>query len=195
MMKSRDIFLIIAIALIFVLSFFLDKTILRFMFSIRNDTLTSIAVFLSSITGTLMALVWIIIFAVWTKKSRKNIPLLILSLWLSALSVLILKNVINRPRPDITHLVIETDSSFPSGHANSVFSLYPILSKNYKVLSIFWIVFSILVALSRLYLGVHYFSDVIFGAINGLFFGYLTLYLEKRYNLTKNITDKLLKKL
>lgn len=186
----KKVYFFIILSALFVFSFLLDKQLLNLINSIRNPILTKIMIFLSTITGTFQILMLIFLVFVWTKKSRALMPSLIFSLALSALTVFILKSVISRPRPEIIHLTTETDSSFPSGHSNSVFSVYPIINKNYKKLSLIWLTFSVLVAFSRIYLGVHYLSDVIFGAIIGLFFGNLVIYLEQKYNIFKLLKNK-----
>lgn len=88
----------------------------------------------------------------------------------------ILKLIIQRPRPDLTHLVHETNYSFPSGHAMAVTCLYSLLIyylyhsqlRYRKVLIAGGTLIIILVCLTRVYLGVHYFSDVFGGAMLSL---------------------------
>lgn len=92
----------------------------------------------------------------------------------------IIKFIVKRPRPpEIYHLVVETNYSFPSGHSMSAmagYGLFIIELKNsqckYKnILMIFCGMMIFLIGLSRIYLGVHYFSDVIGGYLISL--GYL----------------------
>jgi len=54
-------------------------------------------------------------------------------------------------------------------HAAAAFSALPVLDLEFPKLKWFWLGFALLIALSRIYMGVHYFSDVVAGA----FFGYL----------------------
>lgn len=110
----------------------------------------------------------------------------------------VLKGLIDRPRPFVNHSDIKprnsllgethTGSSFPSGHtqtsASFFYTLASILKKWY-----FWLIATIiilLVAISRLYLGVHYLTDVLAGLFLGLLVVLLSNYLfnkfyEKRY--------------
>ena len=87
----------------------------------------------------------------------------------------ILKIIIHRPRPEVLHLVQEGGFSFPSGHAMAAASLSGILiylilksemNRNLKiVLSSILALMALLIGLSRIYLGVHYASDVLGGFI------------------------------
>ena len=90
-----------------------------------------------------------------------------------------LKNVVNRTRPyevieGLTYLVrTPVDSSFPSGHSACSFAVACImfrrLPRKYGVPAL---ILAILIALSRLYVGVHYPSDVLFGTISGIAISY-----------------------
>ncbi len=92
--------------------------------------------------------------------------------------VMVLKNIIKRPRPYITNNIINHSwikvndySSFPSGHTYCAFMLYFILRHN-NIISNKFIVIPIIIALSRVALNVHYISpfggDIIGGFIIAL---------------------------
>ncbi len=91
----------------------------------------------------------------------------------------ILKELFERARPcralsdAITPIGCAGGYSFPSNHALNNFAAATFISRlfpNYK-----WVVFTVasLIALSRVYLGVHYPSDILAGALIGTAFGYL----------------------
>ena len=89
----------------------------------------------------------------------------------------LIKYIIKRPRPpQRLHLVKETNYSFPSGHSMSAMIGYGLLiievyqsSLKYKKLIMTLLAMMILlIGLSRIYLGVHYFSDVIGGFLLSL---------------------------
>ncbi len=91
---------------------------------------------------------------------------------------LLLKNIFSRPRPDITALFFVPQYSFPSGHAMNSTIFYGIciaivshLSVNRYlkyVLLILLFVLIVLIGTSRVYLGVHYPTDVLGGYVSGL---------------------------
>lgn len=85
----------------------------------------------------------------------------------------LIKIIVKRIRPTINPLVTETGYSFPSGHTMATTAFYSLvlffvwkspLPKLIKILiSIPCVIMIIMVLISRVYLGVHYFSDVIAG--------------------------------
>ncbi|WP_405268160.1 phosphatase PAP2 family protein [Methanobrevibacter sp.] len=106
------------------------------------------------------------------------------ALLLSAGIALCLKLCIieNRPFTTLSHvhqLVVPSEpNSFPSGHTSSTFSVVTILVHEFrqkKLLVSILIIFSILLAFSRVYCGVHYPLDVVVGAIVGIVSGILVL--------------------
>ena len=86
-----------------------------------------------------------------------------------------LKRIIQRPRPEILRLINESSYSFPSSHTLASVSLCGILiyfifrsgwDRNVKIaISTLLVLFPLLIAISRIYLGVHNASDVLGGAI------------------------------
>jgi undecaprenyl-diphosphatase len=97
----------------------------------------------------------------------------------------VLKYMIDRPRPFEVGLtsagVAANWSSFPSGHTLAFFTIVPMIIKKFpKLKTIFWII-AILVGFSRIYLGVHYTSDVVAGAFIGYGIGWAFMKIEERY--------------
>lgn len=86
------------------------------------------------------------------------------------------KIIIQRPRPEGLLLIAEQQNySFPSSHASAAGAWTNIMSRFYKKYAkIFWI-FGLLVCFSRIYVGVHYPSDVIVGLIWGYVISWFVL--------------------
>jgi undecaprenyl-diphosphatase len=106
-----------------------------------------------------------------------------------------LKEIFDRPRPDLLpHAVEVTSASFPSGHAMLAMTTYLTLGavlaeveerRRFKVYVLLWAaLLALLVGLSRIYLGVHWPTDVLAGWCVGsawaLLCGSIALWLQRR---------------
>lgn len=174
----------------------MDKAINLYLMNLRNPILNEFMIQISYI-GQLMAFVMAVVLATYLFLKRYLLQLLNLSATIGAalLLTLFLKNIIGRARPDpLLWLVTESNFSYPSGHASQTFTIFPIIAiylifftkinNNLKWLSgIILLVLPILVSFSRLYLGVHYFTDVLAGSVLGLsmaiIFWIIQIYLKK----------------
>lgn len=101
---------------------------------------------------------------------------------------LILKHLVSRPRPwldvaGLTALVTENDpNSFPSGHTTSAFAFASALWRTAPDRWMKWaaLAAAVLMGFSRLYVGVHYPSDVLTGVLVGLLAGWLACRLCRK---------------
>ena len=109
------------------------------------------------------------------------------SVAIASLSTQIMKAAFNRPRPYKTYTDIYPDNpdnskAFPSGHVSLVFATATSLSLQYKK----WYIvvplyaWSAGVSYSRMYLGQHYPSDILAGAVVGAGSAYLSYVLAKK---------------
>ncbi|MCT4565553.1 MAG: phosphatase PAP2 family protein [Maledivibacter sp.] len=156
----------------------MDKFIIEFVQNhIHNPFLDKIMPVITSLGN--VGLIWILISIIMltNKKYGKAGKLAIYSLIISAvLGELILKNVICRPRPfmEIENISIliprPTSYSFPSGHTASSFGAIAAFLKTIdsKIIIIPLVLLGLLIAFSRLYLLVHYPSDILGGIVLGL---------------------------
>lgn len=156
----------------------LDSSILLAIQDMRLDLLNPLMIFVSTIGNA--GLIWILLGVILTiiPKTRKLGLLALVSLLGCFLfNNILLKNLVARPRPytqlpDLSLLVpYPKDYSFPSGHTCSSFAVAGSLlhsGKTWNALRIPAFVLAILISFSRLYVGAHYPSDVIVGAIIGL---------------------------
>ena len=130
----------------------------------------------------------------WFRKKRKLAFLLIVGLILDSIIVGGLKTIIGRERPYLqlpTRLLVgESGMSFPSGHSERSFLSVIIISNFYPRYKTFLYILSSLIAFSRVYVGVHYPSDVIFGACIGIITGILILKSKKINKIFEPIEKK-----
>ena len=104
----------------------------------------------------------------------------------AALSVALIKEVTDRARPPVAEessvvplVPIPESTSFPSGHAATAFAAATAVALVYPRLRVPVLVLAALVALSRVYLGVHYWSDVLVGSLFGIAVGWATVYVVR----------------
>jgi len=170
-----------------------ELEIIRWLQSFRTDFLDWL--FQSfTIFGEEVILICILGFIYWCY-DKKIGEMLGLTVFISLGVNSLLKLIVMRPRPfmaDGTIANIRPDTaggySFPSGHTQTAstiyFSLYYFIKKRW--LLIVAIVITTLVALSRMYLGVHYLTDVLTGAALGILISFIfSKLLQKNVNLKK----------
>lgn len=118
------------------------------------------------------------------KTSIKYITSLI-SASLSLIVLMCIRYIYPHPRPfvalDFSPLFMETSSSFPSGHATFFFALSTSIYFINKRLGKVFYGITILISLARISAGVHYPSDIVGGAILGVFTASILFYLAKRW--------------
>lgn len=158
-----------------------DDKIYQFIISFQNDALTNIMKVITSFANpltivslclaSLLSLIW---------KYKASIYLIIVTI-ISTVFNFLTKNIVLRTRPDHLRLIEETGYSFPSGHAMGSIAFYGFVifllskSKINKYLKIFLSIIIgltiFLIGISRIYVGVHYPSDI----IGGFLLGYIIL--------------------
>jgi len=167
-----------------------NQPILNWMLAHRNGDFTNIAKFVTNIASPIyFAILSGLIVVVWALIKREVWRPLVLAsaVGVSALTSFILKLVIMDARPPIVNMVpaFELDYSFPSGHTISIVVLllvlgYLVYSRHFSYPRLFaWgaatIVIGSSIAVSRLYLGYHWLTDVIASA--GLGFVILAIFI------------------
>lgn len=151
----------------------IDTVVYKFAVEfLRNDILTVIMKIITSFGNAIPVLLIAIIIIINTKD--KKMPIwIILNLFFATVLNQILKYIVQRNRPEGYRLIDESGYSFPSGHSMVSTAFYGFLIylvikkvKNKYLRNVLVILLGILIVLigfSRVYLGVHYASDVIAG--------------------------------
>jgi len=188
MSQAKRISLILIFSFIFgLIAFFhesrlgkwIDNEVYEFIYSSESFITTSIMLGYTKIgeVWSMILLSLLIVCYLMLKRMKIEALFFALSMILSGILNPLLKNIFDRERPTLLRLIDITGFSFPSGHAmgSCAFfgSLAILISKNtsssFKPYFIGLCVFTILmISISRVYLGVHYPTDIIAGIIGGI---------------------------
>lgn len=203
----RGFLLSLCITMFLIITFFvikydnlvIDQSIYNFFYNFSSSQATVIFLIITFLASKefiiLMCLIFILISLI--KRKYQTSFLIILNIVISLLLNQTFKAIISRERPFELMIVNESGYSFPSGHSMTALIFYGYfiyltwesnLKKISKILiTILNIILILLVGISRIYLGVHYPTDVIGAYFLGLF--YLILYI----NITNNYIKRKIK--
>ncbi|GFH42798.1 phosphatase PAP2 family protein [Lactococcus hodotermopsidis] len=146
--------------------------------AIRCEMLEALTVFFKFVThfaGFVYVPVILVVFTAFflIKKWYAELIFLVGNVAVMPVLVHILKGIYGRSRPSVVHLVVEYGFSFPSGHAATGLMVYGclmvLICQRLHSSSIKWLIrvlltiFIVLIGISRVYLGVHYPSDILGG--------------------------------
>lgn len=156
-----------------------DLKIISCIQSLENEYLTVFYKMITIIADTYQsAIITILIVAfLYIKKYYREALFLAITMSACGIAIPLLKNIFSRERPDFYRLIEISGYSFPSGHTTSATTMY--LTLTIIVLSIMnklnkYFIFSIavigivIIGSSRIYLGVHYPTDVMAGICLGI---------------------------
>lgn len=155
-----------------------------------SDFATPIAKFITNFGGAIFIILLTVILIAVIKNKKIGLSILTNLAIITILNQL-LKRILQRPRPTEYRIIEESGYSFPSGHSMISMAFYGYLiyliykyveNKNVK-----WILISLLsiliclIGISRIYLGVHYASDVLGGFLISI--SYLVIYISAVNNV------------
>ena len=150
-----------------------------------SDFATPIAKFITNFGGAIFLAVLTIILFILIKNKKIGVSIFSNLVMITALNQL-LKNILQRPRPTEYRIIEETGYSFPSGHSMISMAFYGyliyLIYKYVKNKYVKWISMALLsllicsIGISRIYLGVHYTSDVLGGFLISI--SYLVIYIS-----------------
>lgn len=170
----------------------IDSSVSSLIIKIQNQYLVKIAEIIGYIFEPINSIIIILIISVVIslKGLKKDSVFLALTGSAAGIFIYTFKELINRTRP-LNQVVQETGFSFPSGHSTIAVILFGFLiylslkyvkSSRKMLLIIFSLIFILLIGFSRLYINVHWLSDILGGYALGLFLLMIGLILKE--NLT-----------
>ncbi|MDD5699716.1 MAG: phosphatase PAP2 family protein [Candidatus Nanoarchaeia archaeon] len=185
--------------------FYFDNAIVNAVELLRNPYLDEFFLGITFVSSEIIIAFLLTSLFLWKEHKRKWILPLWLTLGITAVVSFVLKFLIQRARPFQSGLVsllpaLQSASyaiwnfSFPSFQAALGFCAIPVLSKEFPKLKYFWIGFAVLIAFSRLYFGLHFLSDVIFGGLIGYLAGFVIVKAENRTKFFERIYKKVFKR-
>lgn len=158
-----------------------DEAIFRELHLVwRHPTLDPLFRILTDPGKLMLPLLLVLLGALWMQRKRGLIALLALALTIGAadqLSAKILKPIFARQRPSVVvaeshpFFGVRRSYSFPSVHATNAFAAALVLDAVFPGLRAAFLVVAALVSYSRIYVGDHWPSDVVAGALLGAFVG------------------------
>ena len=171
-----------------------DSTVINFIQGLESPVITSfmkIITFLGSSVFIILLSISILYFLYKVLNHRSELILFIAALIGSNILCVLLKLFFHRARPDLHRLIEISGYSFPSGHATNAMTVYGILTfilwRNIRtksgrsLLIITSLIMILLIGISRIYLGVHFPSDVIAGYFTGGFWISTAIWYYQRY--------------
>ncbi|MDX1673616.1 MAG: phosphatase PAP2 family protein [Longimicrobiales bacterium] len=156
-----------------------DEAVLHWLADARTDWLDTVALQITALgnAATLAVVALAAAAILWAARRRVSVTLLALSLVSGTLVNQLLKVLFDRPRPEIDPLVEALTASFPSGHAMGAAITYGTVAylvgrmAGIRVRRATWVGAAFLVlsiGVTRMYVGVHYPTDVLAGWLAGV---------------------------
>lgn len=192
-MKKFSIFFVVLCLILFsiicysVLSYdnlVIDTKVYSFIAdNLMSDGITSVLKVITELGGVAFTVLAGVLIFMFCKKNRWFVTFDLVGVTVINQAI---KHIVRRPRPNVLRLVEESGYSFPSGHSMVSMAFYGIVIylvyKNVSNKYLKWLLITLLsllilsIGFSRIYVGVHYFTDVAGGFLLGL--SYLIIYIN-----------------
>lgn len=167
---------------------YIDSIAYNYISNFINDNFTNVVKFITFL-GSASVVISITILSLIILKNKRIGILMALDLIVITIFQYLLKYIFGRIRPIDINIVEETGYSFPSGHSLTamafygfiIYLIYKSTLKYKKIYMSFLGILIILIGFSRVYLGVHYITDVLGGFSFSLFYLIIFINVVKKY--------------
>jgi undecaprenyl-diphosphatase len=165
-----------------------------FFLHIQNPILTNIMITITDLGNpmSVVMLCLVVLMFMWLHKKTEHMVQFIVAVIATSLLVLLTKDIVQLPRPT-GGLITETGYSFISGHATMATVFFGLIVYSYKghfkkgvarnAFIFLNVLFILVVGLSRVYLGVHYMTDVLAGFFAGSIITAISILSHQRHVL------------
>lgn len=169
----------------------IDRELSNLLYSYRSPVLTQIMLLFTFLGGNIMLTIssLALFLLLFIKNYRHEASLFGVTFVMGCILNLLLKEIIGRARPDMSPLIHEMYYSFPSGHSMNSLVFYALLAyltyhftrsiSRTVFVSSLCILLILMIGLSRIYLGVHYPSDIMAGYLAGVTWFITVLVIER----------------
>lgn len=171
-----------------------DSTVISYVQGLESPPLTAVMkffTFIGSTASVAVLTVLALLFLYVVLKHRAELILLVAAVLGANLLFITLKLFFHRARPDLHRLIEVGGYSFPSGHATNACTMYGILTfllwrhiptrLGRTILIVISTIMILAIGISRIYLGVHYPSDIIGGYCISMFWLTMLIWFYQRY--------------
>lgn len=161
-----------------------------------NDVLDSIMILLTVLGFAYV--ITLLCIPLWLKKKREAAFDLVVLVVVVTIATELIKILVDRPRPylelsGVHTLISASGPSFPSAHASRAFAVAFLLWMNTRrSFGALAFIGAALIAVSRVYLGVHWPSDILFGALLGMVLAALFFYYQKNGRAYRNARRRII---
>jgi undecaprenyl-diphosphatase len=158
-----------------------DYTLTHFMRGLNDNATLGILFTWFIVTADTLFMV-IIIVALYLGGHRKEALVFAVVFVVTNIVTYGLKYLIARPRPSDLGITPEAEPSFPSGHTSNAFAFATTIAYYHRKAAPFLFAWALLIAFSMVFLGFHYFTDLLGGAAVGVVVSFIVTHVLKRYD-------------